>query len=780
MNATPHRGGLPAIDRELSWLAFNARVLAQGEDRQVPLLERLRFLSIFSRNLDEFFMVRLPAVLERAAGPASDFMRTLPPGGSLTPAGGSPALPAELPQTALCPGWADAAVSAGPQPASIHDGAGREGEEPLPAVAPLALLRLIYARSGHLCRRMERALEGLEREMADRGIARLSLDELSPRHRQAARRHFDEVLAPLLIPMRFGPRAPLPETAGKSLYIGLMALRGSRLEPILLPCPAAPGVFLLPGGTRYLLEEEMIEAFCHTLPSLRGMRICGRGRIAITRGARAPVDEQRADYAGAVDDMLRQRRRTGVTRIEVEEGTPQALVRSVCGAAGCPDSMVIRRRGPLSLSYVRPLLSSLGRGGPAAEPRAGRRRASPLPGQRADMQRPWRYPSFQPGLSLQGDIADAVRRRDRLLCYPYQSAEPFLRLLEQAAVDPAVRAIRMTVYRIGDSPRIPDALIAAARHGKSVTVMVELQARFDEKNNLLLAGRLMDAGCTVLYGIEGAKVHAKLVQIVYDRGGRAEAITLLGTGNLNPATARQYTDYWLMTADPELGAEAAEWFRRLALGGPVGGFSRLLASPDGLAPALKERIDHQIERCQRGLPSGIFFKVNSLSDGGIIRRLYAASRAGVPVRLLVRGICCLLPQTEGMSETIEVRSIVGRFLEHSRVYVFGSGEEREIYLSSADLMPRNLHRRAELAFPVDDPILRQSLLRQMELYWSDNVKARRLCADGLYRPVLDGAAPVDAQAALLEHFSTPQSPGEWLPRQFGGHFIASEGRSPIE
>lgn len=778
MNATPHPGSLPVIDRELSWLSFNARVLAQGEDKEVPLLERLRFLSIFSCNLDEFYMVRLPAVLEKAA-PSSYELK--PPPSScdfLEPTvGGSLRSPVMLPNTVLDFGQGSEAPSVESRLFANRRGAVRQKEKIFPTgynADTFDLLRQIYARSSHLCLRLERALKRLEEEMTERGILRLSMDQLSPRHRQAARRHFDEVLAPLLIPMRFGPRTPLPETAGKSLYIGLMALRDSRLEPILLPCPAEPGVFLLDGGTRYLLEEEIIEAFCHTLPALRGMRICGRGRITITRGARAPLDEQKPNYAAAVDDMLRQRRRASVTRIEAAQGSAQALVRSVCSAADYPDQMVIRRGGPLSLSYIRPLLSALGRSGRTSDNRTGRRRPSSLLRQRADIPKLWRYPPFQPGISIQGDIAQAVRRRDRLLCYPYQSAEPFLQLMEQAAVDPAVRAIRMTVYRIGDDPRIPDALMSAARHGKSVTVLIELQARFDEKNNLLLASRLMDAGCTVLYGIEGAKVHAKFVQIVYDRGGRAEAITLLGTGNLNPATARQYTDYWLMTADRELGAEAAEWFRRIALGGPIGTFSRLLASPDGLAEALKDRIDLQIERCQKGLPSGIFFKVNSLSDGGIIRHLYAASRAGVPVRLLVRGICCLLPQKEGISETIEVRSIVGRFLEHSRVYLFGSGRDSEVYLSSADLMPRNLHRRAELAFPVDDPILRQSLLRQMELYWNDNVKARRLCSDGVYRPLSQGESPLDAQAALLESFCAPAIPDETPPVRTDRHSIRNQ------
>ena len=286
----------------------------------------------------------------------------------------------------------------------------------------------------------------------------------------------------------------------------------------------------------------------------------------------------------------------------------------------------------------------------------------------------------------------------------------------------------------------------AARRGKSVTVFMELQARFDEQNNLRLAGRLIDAGCRVLYGLDGVKIHAKLGQIVYQGG---QTISLFGTGNINPATARQYTDYWLMTADPELGAEAAEWFRRVALGGPVGRFRRLLASPDGLSVALKRRIDEQIERAQQGLPCGIFFKVNSLSDKGIIRRLYRASRAGVPVRLLVRGICCLCPERGDDSGGIEVRSIVGRFLEHSRVYCFGALAQQSVYLSSADLMPRNLHRRAELAFPVDDPRLKRRLIWQMELYWRDNVKARRLDCHGVYRPMPRVGRRVDAQQELL-------------------------------
>ena len=613
----------PAFDRELSWLAFNARVLAQGEDRGVPLLERLRFLAIFQRNLDEFFMVRLPVVLRGDSGNTlSEKAQTIV-------------------NTARC-----------------------------------------------LCRRMEQSLAILEEEMAAAGLQRLHFDRLTPWQSQAARRYFDEALAPLLLPLRLGPRAPLPEGEGKSLYAGLMVRCGGRCE----------------------------------------LAVEGRGLVSVTRGARAAVPNSSQDFAVAVQSMLRERGRSPVTRVEYTQGTPPGLIQAICAAARCAPDLV----------YVRPLISLLTGPGSSAVPQPIPRLSS------------WRYPPFAPRETLPQDVARSVFRRDRLLCYPYESSEPFVRLFEQAARDIRVKAICLTVYRAGEQPRILEALMLAARRGKAVTVLMELQARFDEQNNLRLAGRLIDAGCRVLYGLDGVKIHAKLGQIVYQGG---QTISLFGTGNINPATARQYTDYWLMTADPGLGAEAAEWFRRVALGGPVGRFRRLLASPDGLSGALKGLIDQQIERAQQGLPCGIFLKVNSLSDKGIIRRLYRASRAGVPVRLLVRGICCLCPEMGDGIGGIEVRSIVGRFLEHSRVYCFGALAQQSVYLSSADLMPRNLHRRAELAFPVDDPRLKRRLLWQMELYWRDNVKAHRLDCDGVYRPLPRAGRRIDAQQELIHRLA---------------------------
>lgn len=670
MKTKPAPGQPPVSNRELSWLSFNARVLAQGEDKEVPLLERMRFLSIFSRNLDEFFMVRLPAVLrkEQECSVLSELVQTI-----------------------------------------------------------------VQTVHRHF-QRLERALKNLETEMTSAGLERLHIDRLTPSQQQAARRYFEEALAPKLIPLRLGPRAPLPEGMGKSLFAGLLVGRDTRCEPVLFPCPAQPGVFVFPGGKEYLPEEELILAFCHTLPALEGLSVEGRGMLSVTRGARVSVEKSATDFAEAVQSMLQERRRAPVTRVEVTHGTPKALTEFICSAARCPQSLVFERSGPLSLGYVRQLTAYLTGTEGACVPRPARSVAD------------WRYPPFSPRQTLSGDIARAVRKRDRLLCYPYQSCEPFLRLIEQAAQDSAVRAICMTIYRAGDHPRIPDALMQAARRGKAVTVLLELQARFDEQNNLCLAERLIEAGCRVLYGLEGVKVHAKLGQIVYDDGQR---ITLFGTGNINPITARQYTDYWLMTADPTLGSEATEWFRRVALGGPIGHFDHLLASPDGLASALIEHIDEQIERAGRGLRAGIFLKVNSLSDKDLIRRLCDASCAGVPVRLLVRGICCLRPGVKGVSENIEVRSIVGRFLEHSRVYCFGTDKEKKLYLSSADLMPRNLHRRAELAFPVDDFLLRQQLLRQIELYWKDNVKARRLDAEGNYHPLPRGGQSINSQKELL-------------------------------
>lgn len=670
MKPVPVSKNEPAFDRELSWLAFNTRVLAQGEDREVPLLERLRFLAIFQRNLDEFFMVRLPVVLH--GDTISEKART------------------------------------------------------------------IVDTARGLCRRMEQALALLEEEMAAAGLSRLHVDRLTPWQRQAARRYFDEALAPLLLPLRLGPRAPLPEGAGKSLYAGLLVRCGDRCEPVLLPCPARPGVFLLPGSAGYLPEEELIAAFCHTLPALSGLEVEGRGLVSVTRGARAAIPNSSRDFAAAVQSMLRERGRSPVTRVECTQGTPPGLIQAICAAARCAPDLVLERGGPLSMGYVRPLTSLLTGPGSSAVPQPVPRISS------------WRYPPFAPRETLPQDVARSVRRRDRLLCYPYESCEPFVRLFEQAVRDTRVKAICLTVYRAGEQPRILEALMLAARRGKAVTVLMELQARFDEQNNLRLADRLIEAGCRVIYGLDGVKIHAKLGQIVYQGGC---VISLFGTGNINPATARQYTDYWLMTADPELGAEAAEWFRRVALGGPIGRFCRLLASPDGLSDALKGCIDEQIERAQQGLPCGIFFKVNSLSDKGIIRRLYRASRAGVPVRLLVRGICCLCPERGDGSGGIEVRSIVGRFLEHSRVYCFGALEQQSVYLSSADLMPRNLHRRAELAFPVDDPRLKRRLLWQMELYWRDNVKARRLDCDGVYRPLLRAGRRIDAQQELLHRLA---------------------------
>lgn len=664
MTTPPDRSAPKRMNRELSWLSFNQRVLAQGEDPGVPLFERLRFLSIFHRNLDEFFMVRMPLLLERAESPeAKPNDRTLP-------------------------------------------------EE-------------ILRRIGTLYRRCSGALADLEDALARHGIVRLRLPQLSPRELASARRHFEDRLAPALLPRTLGPRAPLPEGSGRTLYVGLLVRRGGRRETVLLSCPAKPGIFVLSEDPfRFVLEEELLLAFAHTLLPPEAT-VEGRGMIALTRSARAPLPSQ-PDFARSVDSMLRGRARTRVIRVEASEGAPAGLVKRVCEAANAPLSGVLQRVTPMSLGYIRAL---------SAAP--------------DDLLAPVRYPSFCPGKRPSRHMAERIFNKDLLLCYPYESMEPFLCLLEQAANDPRVQAVRITLYRVGDHPRIADALMQAARNGKEVTVVLELQARFDERNNLLLSARLMEAGCTLLYGMEEGKVHAKVCQIVYrSANGPNRIITQFGTGNYNPATARQYTDYCLMTADPELGREAAAWFRRVAVGGPTGRYRRLLASPDGMADALLRRIQGQVDRAQRGLPCGIFLKVNALSDRAIVRGLLRASRAGVPVRLLVRGICRLIPGPE--DGPLEIRGIVGRFLEHSRVYCFGKGRESEVFLSSADLMPRNLRRRAELACPVLDARLKSRITRQMELYWRDTVKARVLGSDGEYHLLASHPGQgMDAQEELL-------------------------------
>ncbi len=663
------------MNRELSWLKFNERVLEEAENPEVPLCERLTFASIYQSNLDEFFMVRVGSLYDQT-----------------------------LLDKKIC-----------------ENKTGMTSQEQIDAI--LKQTKLINKRK-------EAVYEELMACVAEQGIRILRFNELDEDGARYLEGYFKSEIAPLISPTVIGRRQPFPFLKNKEIYaVAVLGAKGKKDRLGIIPCTsnifgrliAVPG---MPGT--YMLAEELILHFAPVV--FKGYKIKSKSLLRITRNADIDADalyDEDLDYREFMAGLIKQRKKLAPIRLELSRDMDKKGIAVLCEYLELDENHVFMSSTPLDLSFVFQIQDLLRKNPELYFPK----------------RTPQKSNQFQDGKSI---IAQ-IKEEDKLLSYPYESIRPFLHLLTEAAEDPDVISIKMTLYRVAKQSKVVEALIEAAENGKEVVVLVELRARFDEENNIEWSRRLEDAGCQVIYGLDGYKVHSKLCLITRKNAGQVEYITQIGTGNYNEKTSRLYTDLSLMTSNVEIGLEASNVFQALSKGEVVEHTRHLLVAPKCLQNKVLGMLDEEIAHARNGEEAYAGFKLNSLTDKKIIDKLIETSEAGVKIDMIIRGICCLIPGVEGKTENIRIISIVGRFLEHSRIYIFGSKERRKYYIASADFMTRNTVRRVEVAAPVYNDKLKTKLQEMFDVMLSDNQKARKLEADGNYHRVSNDLTPVNAQ-----------------------------------
>ena len=667
-------------NRELSWLQFNARVLAEAEDENVPLLERFKFLAIFTSNLDEFFMIRVGSLCDMAA-------------------------------------------------------VDKEHTDSKSGLTAKEQLHLIYKAVVPLYARRDAAFSDVDSKLSVIGLRRLTMDSLAPDEQKYIKRYFKDIIAPVLSPQIVDSHHPFPHLEGKVLHIAALLSHKKTERLGLLPVPASlpPVVFLPETPSRSIPTEDILLAYADHVFEMYD--VLEKTVLCVTRNADIQVDDETfgvegGDFRKKMEKLLRQRRRMAVVRVEINRPISNHFKEHFRSRFEVSDAQIfLSRTAPLKLGYAFLL------GGHLPEKKRAFLSDAPFTPQQPAM------------LSAGQSLLKAALQRDILLSYPYESMEPFLQMIREAANDPAVLAIRITIYRLASKAKLVEYLCAAAENGKDVTALIELRARFDEQNNIDWSERMEEAGCKIIYGFEDYKVHSKICLITRRERGAVRHITQVGTGNYNEKTAKQYTDVSLITADERIGQDAGAFFNNMALGNLSGRYNRLFVAPTSLKNNILALMDKQIAKGKDGY---ILLKFNSLTDIDVIAKLREASCAGVTVEMIVRGICCLLPGVPVHTENITVTSIVGRFLEHSRIYVFGRGDEEKMYISSADLMTRNTERRVEIACPIDNPAVRARLHDILYAMQHDTVKARVLQPDGTYckKPAVQD--PICAQDLLMQ------------------------------
>ena len=634
------------MNRELSWLKFNERVLEEAENPKVPLCERLTFASIYQSNLDEFFMVRVGSLIDQML------------------------------------------VAKDSRDNKTHMTPKEKIKEILPQVEILMIMEA----------------------------------------------YFDMEISGLISPTIVGKRQPFPFLKNKEIYAVVVLTTKSGKERLgIIPCGS--GVFErlihLPGGNTYMLSEELI---LHYIPKVfKGYQVKEKSLLRVTRNADIDADalyDEDLDYREFMADLIKKRKKLAPVRIELSRKLSEGSVKLICEHLAIKSQYVFRSQAPLDLSFVFQIEDALRK----------------IPELFYERRTPRKSPAFT------GDrpILDQIKEKDKLLSYPYESINPFLNMLHEAANDKDVVSIKMTLYRVAKQSKVVEALIEAAENGKEVLVLVELKARFDEENNIGWSRLLEDAGCRVIYGLDGYKVHSKLCLITKKTDEQIEYYTQIGTGNYNEKTSRLYTDLSLMTYNVDIGLEAANVFQALAMGETIKHVDHLLVAPKCLQNKILDMIDEEIAHARAGEPAYIGLKMNSLTDKKIMEKLVEASCAGVRIDMVIRGICCLIPQVPGKTENIHVRSIVGRFLEHSRIYIFGSEGREKIYIASADFMTRNTLRRVEVAAPVYDEEIKARLLEMFRIMLKDNQQARQENGEGIYRILPTDEEPLNAQEYFYE------------------------------
>ncbi len=607
-------------------------------------------------------------------------------------------------------------------------------------LTPVQQLQAIFKAVPALYKQRDKVVSQLENRMRSCNICRLTVDELDSGEKKQLDRWFRDQVRPVLSPLVVDLHHPFPHLPNKRLSLALSLRQNGKESFGLIPVPPAlpPFLRLEERGLRYILLEDILSHYADEI--FDQFDITARAVISVTRNADiSPEDEAYEideDFRQHMRKIIKKRSRLAPVRLEVQGDKGDKMIPFLCEKLELAPEQVFHSRVPLSLQYVYQLEGLL------------------PPESKTALCYPPYAPRFPACLDPREPILPQVLRRDALLFYPFEQMDPFLRLVREAAFDPEVLSIKITIYRLASRAKLAEYLSAAAENGKDVTVLMELRARFDEQNNIQWAERMEEAGCTILYGSEGIKVHSKICLITRREKGTVQYITQVGTGNYNEKTAKLYTDLCLMTADPAVGADAAAFFQNMAIGNFSGDYQRLLASPFGLRDRVMELIDQEIAKGEKGY---LFFKLNSLTDRKLIDKLAQASQAGVEVVMNIRGICCLIPGVPGLTDRITVFSIVGRYLEHSRIYQFGRGDDARLYISSADFMTRNTERRVEIACPVLDPWCRRRLLGIVDHLLADNQKARVLCPNGTYTPREDGKEPHNCQEYFqTETVSVPQ------------------------
>lgn len=593
----------------------------------------------------------------------------------------------------------------------------------------------ILSEVARLNQRKDAVYEKLMAGIEEQGVRLVDFHKIGSRESEYLEKYFDEEIAPLISPTMVGKRQPFPFLRNNEIYAVAVLERKNGKEKLgIIPCTNSvfPRLIEVSSGIgTYMLSEELI---LHFLPKVfNGYYVKSKSLIRVARNADIDADalyDEDLDYREFMVDIIKKRKRLAPVRLELSRELDGKIVDILCEYLEVGREYVFRNNTPLDLSFLFQIQDILR--------------------QKTELFYEKRIPQKSPRFRMGEPILPQIREKDKLLFYPYESMKPFLEMLREAANDADVVSIKMTLYRVAKQSKVVESLIEAAENGKEVLVLVELKARFDEENNIEWSRRLEEAGCHVLYGLDGLKVHSKLCQITKRKGGRTEYYTQIGTGNYNEKTARIYTDLSLMTCNEKLGQEAAAVFQSLVMGEPVEHSEELMVAPNCLQNKILEKLDQEIACAKRNEPAYVGIKINSLTDKKIIDRLVEASQAGVQVDLIVRGICCLIPGVEGLTDNIQVISIVGRFLEHSRIYIFGRGERMKVYIASADFMTRNTLRRVEVAAPVLDRDLAKQLNEMFITMLSDNVQARKMQSDGTYKRVQTGDTPLNAQEYFYE------------------------------
>ncbi len=668
------------MNRELSWLKFNERVLDEAKREGVPLCERLTFLSIYQTNLEEFFRVRVGSLQD---------------------------------QNLICP----------------------NDKENKTNMTPAEQISAIFSRVRELNSRKDAIYDELQNRIAGYGIRFVSFKELNKDEESALKKYFNKEVLPLLSIMIVARKQPFPFLRGQEIYAVASLDKKNGKERIgIIPCniDMVPRMIGIKGKKNtYILREELI---LHYMPMVfKGYKIIEKSVMKVTRNADidvVKVYDEDLDYRDHMAKLIKLRKKLAPVLIELTRDIDDVMVNQLCDYLELGKENVIFSKSPLDFSYVFDIQDILR--------------------DRQELFFEKRVPKEPACVDENRPMIPQIIEKDMLLSYPYESIKPFLRLLHEAANDKNVLSIRMTLYRLAKNSKIVEALVEAAENGKQVEVLVELKARFDEENNISWNRQLEEAGCHVVYGIDGLKVHSKLCLITVKSDDGIQYITQIGTGNYNEKTARLYTDLSLMTANYEIGDEARKTFQEILIGNTIDRTQHLLVAPNSLQQPVIDMIEDEIEYAKKGEQSYIGIKVNSLTDKKIMDKLVEASKAGVHIDMVVRGICCLIPGVEGKTENIHIRSIVGRYLEHSRIYIFGTKERDKIYISSADFMTRNTLRRVEVAAPVYDERLKERIRNMFSIMLKDNVLARTALPDGRYEIIDDGKKKLNSQEYFIE------------------------------